>query len=477
LNNNQTPSSEEPSLEENNFSAATKIEPRDTATLDLWDQALTVEWSQLYVRAKLPKHKVAKDEPPPPTHKVILNGVNGVATPGSLTALMGASGAGKTTLLNVLNRTGIRNLEVTGTISVNGESITPTVMSRISGFVQQEDLFMGTLRVKEHLLFHANLRMKNTTKQEKKEKIEAVMKTVGLKKCEDSIIGIPGELKGISGGEAKRLSFACELLTDPMILFCDEPTSGLDSFMAQTVVGVLKKMSENGRTIVCTIHQPSSVIFTMFTKLYMLGEGKLCFSGTIEDSADFFARQGFPCPPNYNLADHLIHTLAIVPGEEEERRQRVQDICDNFDSSVFGKKHKSCIESVELKNKKLSVGNKYRLPHYNSNAYYTGPCNQIRWLMYRSLKKVSRDPYYIGIKLIEALALGLFLGSLFFQTKFDEHVERNYSGVLFFILTDICFDMVYGSVEKFPLEFPMMNRDRTTGLYSPTIFYISQSDS
>jgi len=406
----------------------------------LWDQQMIVEWSKLNVRVKLPKRKVAKGEPPPPTHKEILKDVDGAATAGSLTALMGASGAGKTTLLNVLNRTGTKNLEVSGTINVNGETVSPTVMSRISGFVQQEDLFMGTLRVKEHLKFHANLRMKGRTKAEKQEKIEWVMQKVGLKKCEDSIIGIPGELKGISGGEAKRLSFASELLTDPMILFCDEPTSGLDSFMAQNVIGVLKSMAASGKTIIATIHQPSSEIFAMFNDLYIMGEGKLCFAGSIGDAADFFASQGFPCPPNYNLADHLIHTLAIVPGEEEERRKRVQDISTNFHESTFGKRHRSMITKVAIRQKKRVAE---ILPHYDRNAYYTGPCNQINWLLYRSLKRVSRDPYYVGIKVVEALLLGLFLGGLFFKTEFDEHVMKNYAGVLFFLATDAAFALTW----------------------------------
>jgi len=255
----------------------------------LWDRHMTVQWTGLRATAKLPKRKTKEGEAPSPTKKVILDGVDGVSRPGTLTALMGASGAGKTTLLNVLNHTGTRDLELEGEVLVNGTCVMPRTMSRISGFVQQEDLFMGTLRVREHLLFHASLRMKGVSKEEILEKIESVMRCVGLKKCEYSIIGIPGAIKGISGGEAKRLSFACELLTDPMILFCDEPTSGLDSFMAETVIGVLRTMAASGKTVIATIHQPSSEIFAMFDDLYLMGEGKLCFSGKISDAAVFFA--------------------------------------------------------------------------------------------------------------------------------------------------------------------------------------------
>jgi len=102
---------------------------------------------------------------------------------------MGSSGAGKTTLLNVLNRTGINNLEIeSGEILVNGNTVAPNVMSKMAGFVQQEDLFFGTLRVREHLKFQANLRMKGASKEDMNKKVESIMQSVGLKQCEDSII-------------------------------------------------------------------------------------------------------------------------------------------------------------------------------------------------------------------------------------------------------------------------------------------------
>jgi ABC-type multidrug transport system ATPase subunit len=108
-----------------------------------------------------------------------------------------------------------------------------------------------------------------------------------LKKCENSTIFIQ-DLKGISGGEKRRLAFATEVLTNPPILFCDEPTSGLDSFMALSVVECMKKLASQGRTIVCTIHQPSSEIFDMFDKLCLLAEGRLAFIGSLKSAYDFF---------------------------------------------------------------------------------------------------------------------------------------------------------------------------------------------
>lgn len=104
------------------------------------------------------------------------------------------------------------------------------------------------------------------------------------------MIGEPGRLKGISGGERKRLTLATEALTDPHILICDEPTSGLDSFIAFQVVQVLKQMAKKGKTIILTIHQPSSDFFSIFDKILLLAEGRTAFLGTPDEATEFFSR-------------------------------------------------------------------------------------------------------------------------------------------------------------------------------------------
>ncbi|VDL82131.1 unnamed protein product [Nippostrongylus brasiliensis] len=131
-------------------------------------------------------------------------------------------------------------------------------------------MFIGTLTVREHLCIQARLR--TTFPRERREKrVDAILSTLGLTKCQHNKIGIAGILKGISGGEARRLVFACELLSNPALLFCDEPTTGLDSFLAEHVVEVLSKLAKTRRTIVCTIHQPASQLFHMFDKVLFIG--------------------------------------------------------------------------------------------------------------------------------------------------------------------------------------------------------------
>jgi ABC-type multidrug transport system ATPase subunit len=192
--------------------------------------------------------------------------------------------------LNVLASQNTGRLVVDGSIQLNGVEASASHIDHVSAYVQQEDIFFGTLKVKEHLTFQAVTRMERWIPMEQKlQRVDQVLYEMGLKKCEDTIIGIPGKIKGISGGEKKRLSFASEILTNPSLLFLDEPTSGLDSFMAEAVVKLLFKVAATGRTILCTIHQPSSEIYALFDHVLLLAEGQVAFVGPTVRTPQFFA--------------------------------------------------------------------------------------------------------------------------------------------------------------------------------------------
>eukprot|EP00117_Sycon_ciliatum_P019578 scpid51410/ scgid3350/ Protein white len=260
----------------------------------------------------------------------ILRKVNGVARPGDLIALMGSSGAGKTTLLNTLSRRNLGNLDVNGEILINGKPAGKKIGS-ISAYVQQEDLFLITLTVREHLRFQATLRMgTHLSLEQRYQRVEEVIGELGLQSCSNSQIGNNRTVQGISGGERKRLAFASEILEDPPLLFADEPTSGLDSFKAMSVVQSLQELAASGRTIICTIHQPPSEVFSMFNRLMLLAEGRMAYIGSVDGAVSHFATLGFSCPPHYNPADFFVHTLAIVPGKEEESKAKVKKINDAF---------------------------------------------------------------------------------------------------------------------------------------------------
>jgi ABC-type multidrug transport system ATPase subunit len=176
----------------------------------------------------------------------------------------------------------------------------------ICRYVDQEDTLLGTLTVRETLMYSAMLRLpKNMSLQAKKVRVQQTMMELGIDHIADRKIGVPGK-RGISGGEKRRVSIAQELVTSPSILFLDEPTSGLDAYNAFVVIDTIVKLAKNyNRTVVFTIHQPRTNIFAKFDQLLVLAAGEMIYSGSASDTASHFNSVGFPIPALYNPADFL----------------------------------------------------------------------------------------------------------------------------------------------------------------------------
>lgn len=238
--------------------------------------------------------------------RTILNSISGSAKPGKVLAIMGASGAGKSTLLDILARKAKRG-QVTGTMLVNGREVKNEQFRSVSGFVDQEDTLMNTLTVYETVLYSALLRLpREMSIEAKKFRTLETLNELGILGIKDSRIGDSSH-RSISGGEKRRVSIACELVTSPSILFLDEPTSGLDAFNAFNVVDSLVTLARDyNRTVIFTIHQPRSNIVALFDQLIVLAMGKLVYSGEFSKCQDYFASIGKPCPPGFNIADYLI---------------------------------------------------------------------------------------------------------------------------------------------------------------------------
>lgn len=237
--------------------------------------------------------------------KKILDKIGGIVEPGEVLAIIGPSGSGKTSCLDILAQKRKRGV-VSGSIFVNGVKLSGEQLKSVSGFVDQEDTLLGTLTVRETLMYSALLRLPTTMSLEaKKLRVQQTLEELGISHIADRFIGLPGR-RGISGGEKRRVSIAQEMVTSPSIIFLDEPTSGLDSYSAFIVVERLKTMArENKRTVIMTIHQPRSNIFSMFDKLLVIAQGKMLFSAGAHDALEHFTKIGYACPPGYNTADFL----------------------------------------------------------------------------------------------------------------------------------------------------------------------------
>ncbi|KZT01551.1 uncharacterized protein LAESUDRAFT_752603 [Laetiporus sulphureus 93-53] len=268
---------------------------------------------------RLPENETAKlmtDHVPASLHfsdisyalgnRTILENISGVAKPGQLMAIMGASGAGKSTFLDILARKRKRGT-VSGRILVNGREVADADFKKMTGYVDQEDTLMSTLTVYETVLYSALLRLpREMSLEAKKFRTLETMHELGILGIKDARIGDSGR-RSISGGEKRRVSIACELVTSPSILFLDEPTSGLDAFNALSVIDCLVTLArEYKRTVVFTIHQPRSNIVSLFDQLIVLAQGKLIYSGEADKCQDYLQKIGHSCPPGFNIADFLI---------------------------------------------------------------------------------------------------------------------------------------------------------------------------
>lgn len=181
------------------------------------------------------------------------------------------SGAGKTTLLDVLaSRVTIG--VVTGSTMVSGNSTDPSFQHKV-GYVQQQDLHLSTMTVREALRFSAVLRESAEVPLSKKlDYVEHVIDTLEMREFADAVIGVPGE--GLNVEQRKRLTIGVELAARPQLLiFFDEPTSGLDSHTSWSISELIKKLTASGQAILCTIHQPSAILFDQFDRLLLIAPG------------------------------------------------------------------------------------------------------------------------------------------------------------------------------------------------------------
>lgn len=243
----------------------------------------------------------------PPSHKIILNQVSGQAKPGEILALMGPSGSGKTSLLDVLAG---RSVYQDGTVSLNDSIITDSpakvkALKRKIAYIKQQDIFFDHLTVKDQLTYTAFLRLGDEySKEEKQQEVKKVIQLLRLNKCQDTPIRL------VSGGERKRVNIGTELLTNPSMIMLDEPTSGLDSTSAVALVDLLFSLAhDHGKTVVTSIHQPSSAVFHKFDKVLFLADGCVVYYGSPSDSLVYCAKLSLECPGGYNAADHWMDLL------------------------------------------------------------------------------------------------------------------------------------------------------------------------
>ncbi|CAK4174918.1 unnamed protein product, partial [Aphanomyces euteiches] len=374
----------------------------------------------------------------------------------NLVVIMG-SGAGKSSLLDIVAG---RNKAVKGHVKVNGEPWNDTI-NKYTCYVLQDDVFFHTLTVEEHFQFQAQFRMgKASTPQQRNERVQYLIDELGLRNCKDTRIG-NSTVRGISGGERKRLSFATELLTNPSLLFVDEPTSGLDSFMAESVVQQMQKLAREGRTILATIHQPSSELFSLFDSLYLLSNGRTVFYGKAADSMAYFASIGYPCPNYMNPTDYFMKQIVQM---DDEASKRVDEMVAQWEAKeLLALRPAPEYASMD----ELSVHNKSRLSWFG----------QLRVLCKRNLTRLVRDRVAFKARFFQSLFISLIVGLIYLQLKMDQTGVQSFSGALFFIIINQVSTSSTSELVQIPLELAIISRENNGGLYGTATWYLAKNVS
>lgn len=320
--------------------------------------------------------------------KKLLNKVNGYAKPGVMVALMGASGAGKTTLLNTLAQRQSMGV-VSGEMFVDGREL-DGAFQRNTGFCLQGDLHDGTATIREALEFSAILRQDaSVPRSEKIAYVDKIIDLLELNDLQDAIISSLGV------EQRKRLTIGVELAAKPsLLLFLDEPTSGLDSQSAYSIVRFLKKLAHAGQAIVCTIHQPSSVLIQQFDMILALNPGGNTFYfGPVgengKDVIKYFSERGVDCPPSKNVAEFILETAARpVQGKDGKKINWNQE----WRNSQQAKDVIQEIEGLKLSRSKTQPEGKRK----EQEKEYAAPVGvQCTELLKRTFKQYWRDPSYL----------------------------------------------------------------------------------
>ncbi|KAF3576038.1 hypothetical protein DY000_02032915 [Brassica cretica] len=426
------------------------------------------------------------------SEKSILNGISGSAYPGEILALMGPSGSGKTTLLNVLGGR-INHQNMGGSVSYNDKPYSKHLKTRI-GFVTQDDVLFPHLTVKETLTYTALLRLPKTlTKQQKEQRAINIIQELSLERCQDTMIG-GSFVRGVSGGERKRVCIGNEIMTNPSLLFLDEPTSSLDSTTALKIVQMLQSIAKAGKTIVTTIHQPSSRLFHRFDKLVVLSRGSLLYFGKASEAMSYFSSIG--CSPllSMNPAEFLLdlangnmNDISIPSALKEETK--MEKSCRKIRSSkptptvVYEYLEEAYKTQIEVKEKKKLME---PVP-LDEEVKLMITCPKREWglswwdqyciLSLRGFKERKHD-YFSWLRVTQVLSTAIILGLLWWQSDI-QHPKglQDQVGLLFFIAVFWGFFPVFTAIFTFPQERAMLSKERESNMYRLSAYFVARTTS
>ncbi|KAJ8770285.1 hypothetical protein K2173_012755 [Erythroxylum novogranatense] len=406
------------------------------------------------------------------TVRFLLKNVSGEAKPGRLLAIMGPSGSGKTTLLNVLagQLMASPRLHLSGLLEVNGRPSSNKAYK--FAFVRQEDLFFSQLTVRETLSIAAELQLPEIASvEERDEYVNNLLFKLGLVSCADSNVG-DAKVRGISGGEKKRLSLACELIASPSVIFADEPTTGLDAFQAERVMETLRQLAQDGHTVIFSIHQPRGSVYSKFDDIVLLTEGALIYAGPAHDEPlAYFSKFGYHCPDHVNPAEFLADLISIDYSSAKSvysSQKRIDALVESF------AEHSSAVLCATPLTAGLGAhcGQKLRkkIVVKRKRAWW----RQFFLLLKRAWMQASRDGPTNKVRARMSIASAIIFGSVFWRMGRSQTSIQDRMGLLQVAAINTAMAALTKTVGVFPKERAIVDRERAKGSYALGPYLLSK---
>ncbi|KAK7350898.1 hypothetical protein VNO77_09937 [Canavalia gladiata] len=405
----------------------------------------------------------------------VLKDVNCIAIPWEILAIVGPSGAGKSSLLEILAG---KVSPQRGSILVNQEPVDKAQFRKISGYVTQMDILFPLLTVEETLMFSAKLRL-NLPQEQLCSRVKSLILELGLSRVARTRIG-DDRVRGISGGERRRVSIGVEVIHDPKVLILDEPTSGLDSTSALQIIDMLKVMADSrGRTIILSIHQPGFRIVKLFNSILLLANGYVLHHGTVDLLGVNLRLMGLELPLYVNVVEFAIESTDTI--QQQQKCQQVQlEEPQQLPGTLQQKKGddqgesrsgRFTLQQLFQQSKVIDVETMGMGMDFTSDFANTR-LRETMILTHRFSKNIFRAKELFACRTIQMLISGLVLGSVFCNLKDGLVGAEERVGLFAFILTFL----LSSTTEALPIflqERAILMKETSSGSYRVSSYAIA----
>lgn len=403
---------------------------------------------------------------------------------GQMLAVIGSSGCGKTSLLDIITCRDEGGTMTSGQILINGKPNTPQLVKKSIAHVRQDDRLLPHLTVRETLSFVAKLRLPTDfTQAQRDQRVDDVIAELRLRQCAHTRVG-NDYVRGVSGGERRRVSIAVQLLWNPGILILDEPTSGLDSFTAHNLVITLSRLARGNRLVLLSVHQPRSDIFQLFDLVVLLSSGSAVYCGAARDMVPYFTALGYPCPRYCNPSDFYVDLISIdrrSPEREAQCLERARDLAEQFmekvrdtDDHMWKPAGTTQTTQTDSPQQPSRVPGETLITISKERNRLPGKLHQFTILIRRHMYNDFRDLVTLLVHGFEALLMSLLVGCLYYGAGEQRLSIQDTVALLYMIGALTPFAVVLDVIAKCHSERAMLYHELEDGMYSVTSYFFAK---